>query len=428
MESSVWTDPEHALSVALEVLRSPLGQTLPSLSGVLADLIPHRASAKLTGYCAHYPMKTAGAPELVERITSAELSRLAGIVPVGRPWQGEAVVAGATRPVFAAASAEVGANGALLVLIDTPTEPLPEAAVRVVQRLWDLVSVHLDYRAAESAPGMAAQSRATASERARVIAELGEAQAATLSGLLGTLRSRSLDDATARRTATDLAVSAMIELRAAADREQILSEEPADAAFARIAAELDPLVRYGPVQLDLRSPDSERTLPIDAAHAARAATRAVVLAMLEQDDLRRIHVGWQIEDDVLRVTVRDDGPGSLAPEALTVHRVTDRLKALGGRLVLDAVPGWGTTVTGSVPLGPVTATSAAHPLAALGGRELEVLEHLAQGHRNRAIAEDLHISESTVKFHVANILSKLGVGTRGEAAALARSAGDSAAA
>ncbi|MCZ4096464.1 MULTISPECIES: LuxR C-terminal-related transcriptional regulator [Streptomyces] len=49
--------------------------------------------------------------------------------------------------------------------------------------------------------------------------------------------------------------------------------------------------------------------------------------------------------------------------------------------------------------------------------------HLVRGHRNRAIAEDLHISESTVKFHVANILNKLDVDTRGEAAALARSGG-----
>ncbi|XUL99513.1 response regulator transcription factor [Streptomyces venezuelae ATCC 10712] len=47
-----------------------------------------------------------------------------------------------------------------------------------------------------------------------------------------------------------------------------------------------------------------------------------------------------------------------------------------------------------------------------------MLRHLALGHRNRRIAEQLHISESTVKFHVANILNKLGVDSRGEAAAL----------
>jgi DNA-binding NarL/FixJ family response regulator len=67
-------------------------------------------------------------------------------------------------------------------------------------------------------------------------------------------------------------------------------------------------------------------------------------------------------------------------------------------------------------------TPGADPLAGLGARELEVLERLALGHRNRTIAQERHISESTVKFHVANILSKLSVGSRGEAAALFHSA------
>ena len=65
---------------------------------------------------------------------------------------------------------------------------------------------------------------------------------------------------------------------------------------------------------------------------------------------------------------------------------------------------------------PQTVTS--DPLAPLGTRELEVLDRLAQGHRNRSIADDLHISESTVKFHVANILTKLSVTSRTQAAAL----------
>ncbi len=65
----------------------------------------------------------------------------------------------------------------------------------------------------------------------------------------------------------------------------------------------------------------------------------------------------------------------------------------------------------------------AHPLDMLGPRELDVLEQLARGRRNRQIAEDLMISENTVKFHVANVLSKLGVHSRGEAAAMARENG-----
>lgn len=131
----------------------------------------------------------------------------------------------------------------------------------------------------------------------------------------------------------------------------------------------------------------------------------------------RIRVGWQPTDNELRATVRDDGPGEMSTCTLSPQRVGERLDALGGRLDVDAVPGWGTTVTATIPLG-MPETAPADPLGSLGVRELEVLTHLARGHRNRVIAQELHISESTVKFHVANILTKLGVASRGEASAL----------
>jgi DNA-binding NarL/FixJ family response regulator len=48
-------------------------------------------------------------------------------------------------------------------------------------------------------------------------------------------------------------------------------------------------------------------------------------------------------------------------------------------------------------------------------RELEVLEVLAEGLSNRAIAQRLSISEHTVKFHVASIFAKLGAENRTDA-------------
>lgn len=48
-------------------------------------------------------------------------------------------------------------------------------------------------------------------------------------------------------------------------------------------------------------------------------------------------------------------------------------------------------------------------------RELEVLALLAHGHSNKAIGQTLFISEATAKFHVGNILHKLGVSRRAEA-------------
>jgi len=48
-------------------------------------------------------------------------------------------------------------------------------------------------------------------------------------------------------------------------------------------------------------------------------------------------------------------------------------------------------------------------------RETEVLRLLAQGQANKQIAHSLHIAEKTVKVHVSNILSKLGVQSRTQA-------------
>jgi DNA-binding CsgD family transcriptional regulator len=55
----------------------------------------------------------------------------------------------------------------------------------------------------------------------------------------------------------------------------------------------------------------------------------------------------------------------------------------------------------------------------LTAREFEVLRLVAAGRSNREIATELFISAKTASVHVSNILSKLGVATRGEAAATA---------
>ena len=55
----------------------------------------------------------------------------------------------------------------------------------------------------------------------------------------------------------------------------------------------------------------------------------------------------------------------------------------------------------------------------LSARELDVLRLLVGGTRNRVIASTLDITEGTVKLHVSNILSKLGVADRTEAVTVA---------
>jgi DNA-binding NarL/FixJ family response regulator len=60
---------------------------------------------------------------------------------------------------------------------------------------------------------------------------------------------------------------------------------------------------------------------------------------------------------------------------------------------------------------------AAQDLTTLSGRELEVLELVADGRANKEIAERLHLSEFTVKRHIQNILRKIGARSRWEASA-----------
>ena len=67
---------------------------------------------------------------------------------------------------------------------------------------------------------------------------------------------------------------------------------------------------------------------------------------------------------------------------------------------------------------PAAADGPADPFG-LTAREREVLALLAEGQTNRRIADSLFISESTASVHVSNILGKLGVSNRVEAAAAA---------
>jgi DNA-binding NarL/FixJ family response regulator len=75
-------------------------------------------------------------------------------------------------------------------------------------------------------------------------------------------------------------------------------------------------------------------------------------------------------------------------------------------------------------LGYFTAAAAPPPVfPQLTGREREVLELIAQGQVNQAIAARLHLSHKTVRNHVSNILAKLQVADRAQAVAQARDAG-----
>jgi DNA-binding CsgD family transcriptional regulator/tetratricopeptide (TPR) repeat protein len=104
----------------------------------------------------------------------------------------------------------------------------------------------------------------------------------------------------------------------------------------------------------------------------------------------------------------------LIAEGIRAVLLDGRIEGLARRLRVDLT-------TGVRDRGARVDAAAAAPADPFGltAREREVLVLLAEGYTNRRIAETLFISESTAGVHVSNILGKLGVGTRTEAAAIA---------
>lgn len=107
---------------------------------------------------------------------------------------------------------------------------------------------------------------------------------------------------------------------------------------------------------------------------------------------------------------QDDAEINLNEEFAAVERATEQL---GGNLKIS-IGSTQTVINVQLPqqIDPSTADSILSPLSE---REQEVILRLAHGLRDREIAQELFISDRTVKFHVKNILKKLDVRTRSHA-------------
>jgi DNA-binding NarL/FixJ family response regulator len=124
----------------------------------------------------------------------------------------------------------------------------------------------------------------------------------------------------------------------------------------------------------------------------------------------------EIVADVLRLGTH----GLLLRDATTEEMVEAVHAAARGLVVLDPRA---AAVLAEVSFHPAPARSWSAMVEPLTDREREILQLIARGLPNKAIAAELHISEHTVKFHVASIFDKLGVASRAEAVAQAGRSG-----
>jgi DNA-binding NarL/FixJ family response regulator len=160
------------------------------------------------------------------------------------------------------------------------------------------------------------------------------------------------------------------------------------------------------VLMDIRMPGMNG---IDATRqilAARATARILILTMSE-------------DDDSLFAAMRAGARGYLPKDSDSADLIRAIHAVAGGDVI------FGESI--ATRLQAYFAAGVARPAAAafpeLTDREDEVLERIARGLANRAIATQLGISDKTVRNHVANVFNKLQVADRGQAIIRAREAG-----
>lgn len=181
-----------------------------------------------------------------------------------------------------------------------------------------------------------------------------------------------------------------------ADIEVVAEAENGEEAVAR-AADQAPDV----VLMDVRMP---RVSGIEAARQIRELLPTTRILMLTVSD----------EEDDLYEAIKAGANGYLLKE-ISVEEVAEAIRAVvqGQSLISPSMASKLLNEFNS--LAKKAAQREQFPAPVLTTRELEVLKLVARGMSNREVADQLFISENTVKNHVRNILEKLHLHSRMEA-------------
>lgn len=168
------------------------------------------------------------------------------------------------------------------------------------------------------------------------------------------------------------------------------------------------------VLMDIRMPVRDGIAAAEQIRRRAPKCQVLMLTTFDDDDL----IVKALLAGACGYLLKDVPSSDLAQAIRLAHRGVYQLgPSVAGKLV-GALAG---SVGGHSPHRPVKlATPSRANTAGLTEREIEVLRLVARGYTNREIAEELVLSEGTVKNHVSNILNCLGLRDRTQAAIYAR--------
>ncbi len=162
---------------------------------------------------------------------------------------------------------------------------------------------------------------------------------------------------------------------------------------AKLELELEPDV----ILMDLMMPEMDGITCIKEIKKRRASARILVLTNFAGEEM----IFPAIKAGAVGYHLKDSSPETLIEAIRQVSQGVASLHPSIAKKVLDELHNSGQQKLSEEPLTQ---------------REMDVLRRIAQGQENKNIADELVISEATVRTHVSNILGKLHLASRTQAA------------